>query len=83
VLFFLDFEPAGPHLALVSLSGDRTSVRMWAERTATAAQLRAGAVQLSQALSRAELKAGDIFIHEGAPQQASAARAGHFLDRAL
>ena len=41
--FSLDVEPAGPVHALVSLSGERTSVRMWAERPATAAQLRAGA----------------------------------------
>jgi hypothetical protein len=81
--FSLDLEPAGPVHALVSLSGDKTSARMWAERPATAAQLRAGAAQLSQALSRAELNPGDIVVQEGAPQQAAAARAGHFLDRAL
>ncbi len=50
--FSLDVEPAGPVHALVSLTGDTTSVRMWAERPATAAQLRAGAAQLSQALAR-------------------------------
>ncbi len=32
---------------------------MWAERPATAAQLRAGASELSQALSRAELQPGE------------------------
>jgi hypothetical protein len=81
--FSLDVEPAGPVHALVSLSGETTSVRMWAERPATAAQLRAGAAQLSQALSRAELKPGDIVVRDGAPPQAAPARAGHFLDRAL
>jgi Flagellar hook-length control protein FliK len=81
--FSLDVEPAGPVHALVSLSGDKTSVRMWAERPATAAQLRAGAAQLSQALSRAELTPGDIVVQDGTPQQAAAARTGHFLDRAL
>jgi hypothetical protein len=81
--FTLDVEPAGPVHALVSLSGERTSVRMWAERPATAAQLRAGAAQLSQALSRAELQPGDIVIKDGAPPQSAPARAGHFLDRAL
>jgi Flagellar hook-length control protein FliK len=81
--FTLDVEPAGPVHALVSLSGDRTSVRMWAERPATAAQLRAGAAQLSQALSRAELQPGDIAIKDGLPPQPAPARAGHFLDRAL
>ena len=34
--FSLNVEPAGPVHALVSLNGDRTSVRMWAERPATA-----------------------------------------------
>jgi hypothetical protein len=79
----LDVEPAGPVHALISLSGDKTSVRMWAERPATATQLRAGAAQLSQALSRAELQPGDIVIRDGAPLQPSPAPAGHFLDRAL
>jgi hypothetical protein len=81
--FSLDVEPAGPVHALVSLTGESTSVRMWAERPATAAQLRAGAAQLSQALSRAELRPGDIVIRDGAPPLAKHARAGHFLDRAL
>ena len=81
--FSLDVEPAGPVHALVSLVGDKTSVRMWAERPATAAQLRAGMAQLSQALSKAELHPGDIVIREGAPPQPAPARAGHFLDRAL
>ena len=81
--FSLDVEPAGPVHALVSLSGERTSVRMWAERPATAAQLRAGAAQLSQALSHAELQPGDIVIRNGTPPQAAPAPAGHFLDRAL
>jgi hypothetical protein len=81
--FTLDIEPAGPVHALVSLNGDRTSVRMWAERPATADQLRAGVSQLSQALTRAELRPGDIVIRDGAPSQAVSARAGHFLDRAL
>jgi Flagellar hook-length control protein FliK len=81
--FSLDVEPAGPVHAQISLNGDRTSVRMWAERPATADQLRAGISQLSQALSRAELQPGDIVIRDGAPLQPAAAPAGHFLDRAL
>jgi hypothetical protein len=81
--FTLNVEPAGPVHALVSLNGDKTSVRMWAERPATADQLRAGVTQLSQALSRAELQPGDIVIRDGAPSQQVSARAGHFLDRAL
>jgi hypothetical protein len=81
--FSLDVEPAGPVHVLVSLTGEKTSVRMWVERPATAAQLRAGAAQLSQALTRAELVPGDIVIRDGAPPQPAPARAGHFLDRAL
>jgi len=81
--FSLDVEPAGPVHALVSLSGERTSVRIWAERPVTAAQLRAGAGRLSQALSEAELQPGDIVIRDGAPPQPAPAPAGHFLNRAL
>ncbi|NOJ38697.1 flagellar hook-length control protein FliK [Bradyrhizobium australiense] len=82
--FSLDVEPAGPVHALISLTGEKTSVRIWAERPATAEQLRAGTPQLSEALSRAELQPGEIVIRDGAPPQAApAARAGHFLDRAL
>lgn len=82
--FSLDVEPAGPVHALVSLQGDKTSVRMWAERPATAQQLRDGAIQLNQALVRAELHPGDIVIRDGAPpSQPAPASAGHFLDRAL
>jgi hypothetical protein len=81
--FSLDVEPAGPIHALISLKGGKTSVRMWAERPATATQLRAGASQLSLALSRAELQPGDIVIRDGAPAQSRLPPAGHFLDRAL
>ena len=81
--FTLDLEPAGPVHALVTFSSERTSVRMWAERPQTAARLRAGAFELSQALSRAELVPGDIVIREGTPPQIAPAKAGYFLDRAL
>ena len=80
--FSLDVEPAGPVHALITLSGERTSVRMWAERPTTVAQLRAGANELSQALSAAELQPGDIVIRDGAPPQPKSAKRGHFLDRA-
>jgi hypothetical protein len=81
--FSLNLEPAGPVHALIALSGERTSVRMWAERQQTAAQLRAGAAELSQALTLAELSPGDIVIREGTPPPTPAAKAGHFLNRAL
>ena len=81
--FSLDVEPAGPVHALIAYSGERTSVRMWVERPQTAAQLRAGAAELSQALTKAELSPGDIVIREGTPPMVEPAKAGHFLDRAL
>ena len=67
--FSLNIEPAGPVHALVSLIGDRTSVRMRAERPETASPLRAGAGDLRHALRAAELAPGDIVIREGAPPQ--------------
>lgn len=79
--FTLDVEPAGPVHALVSLIGDKTAVRMWAERPETAAQLRDNTEALGQALRQAELEPGDILIGEGAPPQPKT-RAGRFLDRA-
>lgn len=81
--FSLDVEPAGPVHALITLASEKTSVRMWAERPATVARLRAGANELGQALARAELNTGEIVIREGTPPSATPARAGHFLDRAL
>lgn len=81
--FSLNVEPSGPIHALITLIGDKTSVRMWAERPATVAQLRAGIGELNDALTRAELKTGDIIVREGTPPQPAPAKAGHFLDRAL
>ncbi|MBR1172950.1 flagellar hook-length control protein FliK [Bradyrhizobium sp. KB893862 SZCCT0404] len=80
--FSLNVEPAGPVHALITLNGDKTFVRMWAERPATAQQLRAGVSELTQAMTRAELKPGDIVVRDGTPPQPAPARAGHFLDRA-
>jgi hypothetical protein len=80
--FSLDIEPAGPVHALITFSGDKTSVRMWAERPATAAQLRANASQLTQSFDGAELKAGDIVVSDGAPLRGRTTWAGHFLNRA-
>jgi hypothetical protein len=80
--FTINVEPSGPVHALITLNGDRTFVRMWAERPATAQQLRAGIGELNQALTKAELKPGDIIVRDGTPPLAAPARAGHFLDRA-
>lgn len=80
--FSLNVEPTGPVHALIALVGDKTFVRMWAERPATAEQLRAGVNELSQALTKADLKPGDITVRDGTPPQPVPAKAGHFLDRA-
>jgi hypothetical protein len=79
--FTLNVEPTGPVHALVSLVGEKTAVRMWAERPETAAKIRASSSELAQALRAAELEPGDIVVSSGAPPQGSA-KAGHFLDRA-
>jgi hypothetical protein len=81
--FSLNLEPAGPVHAQISLSGERTSVRMWAERSSTVAQLQADAPKLSQALREAALTPGDIVIGSGAPPTPNPPQNGHFLDRAL
>ncbi|RTL50207.1 MAG: flagellar hook-length control protein FliK [Bradyrhizobiaceae bacterium] len=81
--FSLNVEPAGPVHALVSLSSEKTSVRMWAERASTAQQLRAGKLELTRALREAELDPGDIVIAEGQGPSSAAPPRGHFLDRAL
>ncbi|MDR3467958.1 MAG: flagellar hook-length control protein FliK [Xanthobacteraceae bacterium] len=81
--FSLNVEPTGPVHAIVSLVGGTTSVRMWAERPQTAAQLRISAPELGAALRQADLEPGDIVIGDGAPPlPAKAAAAGRFLDRA-
>lgn len=81
--FTLNVEPTGPVHATVTFAGGTTSVRMWAERPQTAAQLRANQSQLTAALRQADLEPGDIVIGDGAPPQlAIAAPAGRFLDRA-
>jgi hypothetical protein len=80
--FSLNVEPTGPVHAVVTLSGERTSVRMWAERPATAAQLRANSDRLTHALREAALEPGDIVIRDGAPPPPAPPPAGQFLDRA-
>jgi flagellar hook-length control protein FliK len=81
--FTLDVEPTGPVHALIALVGEKTSVRMWAERPATAERLRAGSAELSRALALAELNPGDIVVRDGTPPQPQGMPGGHFLDRAL
>jgi len=80
--FSLDLEPMGPVHALVTLSGDRASVTLWAERHATAAQLNDNAPLLGDALRAAELQPSELAFRVGAPRAAKPAAPGRFMDRA-
>jgi hypothetical protein len=81
--FSLDVEPMGPVHALVALAGARTSVTLWAERSATATRLTDHAAMLGDALRAAELEPADLQFRTGAPPVAAKQAApGRFMDRA-
>jgi len=81
--FSFDVEPAGPVHAQIALTGQRTAVTLWAERSDTAAQLRSNAGQLAHALKEAELDPGDVTVRDGAPPRPQVQTpAGRFVDRA-
>lgn len=79
--FSIDIEPLGPVHALVTLTGARTRVSLWAERAETIARLRAGEESLGAALRQAEL-APEVAVHSGAPPTPGASPLGHFVDQA-
>ena len=81
VRFSVDLEPLGPVHAFVALAGGRAAVTLWAEREASAAQLRASGVLLENALHTAGLEPREIAFRVGAPAAPPSA-AGRFLDRA-
>lgn len=82
VRFSIDLEPLGPVHALVTLTGSRTRVSLWAERAETIARLRAGEESLGAALRQAELSP-EVAVHSGAPiSPSSASPLGHFVDQA-
>jgi hypothetical protein len=80
--FSLNIEPAGPVHALITYGDETTHVKMWAERPATAAHIRAKADLLSATLNQADLNASDIIVADGAPTQTRGPAAGQFLNRA-
>ena len=82
VRFSLDIEPMGPVHALVTLSGDRAAVTLWAERHATAARLNDDAPLLGDALRAAELQPSELAFRVGTPRAARPAAPGRFMDRA-
>ena len=79
--FSIDVEPLGPVHALVTLTGTRARVSLWAERAETIARLRAGEEALGAALRQAEL-APEVAIHSGLPPVKDASALGHFVDQA-
>jgi hypothetical protein len=79
--FSIDLEPMGPVHALVTLTGSRTRVSLWAERAETIARLRAGEEVLGAALREAELTP-EVAVHSGAPSVPGASPLGHFVDQA-
>lgn len=80
--FSIDVEPLGPVHALITLTGARARVSLWAERAETIARLRAGEESLGAALRQAELTP-EVAVHSGAPSRAGAASPlGHFVDQA-
>lgn len=80
--FSIDIEPLGPVHALVSLTGSRTRVSLWAERAETIARLRAGEEILGAALREAELTP-EVAVHSGAPPSpGGVSPLGHFVDQA-
>jgi len=81
VRFSIDIEPLGPVHALVSLTGVRARVSLWAERAETIARLRAGEESLGAALRQAELTP-EVAVHSGAPPVRDAGALGHFVDQA-
>ncbi len=79
--FSIDVEPLGPVHALVTLTGSRTRVSLWAERAETIARLRAGEESLAAGLREADL-APEVAVHSGAPPTPGVSPLGHFVDQA-
>lgn len=81
VRFSIDVEPLGPVHAMVTLTGARARVSLWAERAETIARLRAGEESLGAALRQAELTP-EVAVHSGAPPTRGGGPLGHFVDQA-
>lgn len=80
--FSIDIEPLGPVHAMVTLTGARTRVSLWAERAETIARFRAGEESLAAALREAELSP-EVAVHSGAPPSpGGVSPLGHFVDQA-
>jgi hypothetical protein len=82
--FSLDVEPMGPIHAQIAVTGNRTAIRLWAERPETTTALRDNAPDLADALRQTDLDPGHVMVRHGSPPRlgGEAAPAGRFLDRA-
>ena len=85
----MELPRCDPHLedrpclrAGLRMSSNRAAVRLWAERKASAAALRANSPELSEALQRMALEAAEVMVRDGVPPRPVKAPAGRFVDRA-
>jgi hypothetical protein len=84
IRFAIDADVMGPVHAHVRLTGQRLSVSLWAENTATHAAFVEAMPKLEAAIASQALDVGELKVFSGKPSEpAHAARsaAGHFLDR--
>ncbi len=79
--FSVDLEPIGPVHVRIALLGERTSVTMTAERSASAAALSASLPLLEAGLREAALEPGELRSQTGAAPPPAAAP-GLFVDQA-
>ena len=78
--FSIALEPLGPVHAQLVLTGARAGVTLWAEREATALELRQGQPRLAAALGGAGLQA-DVSVQAGSPRRPAPAP-GRLVDQA-
>lgn len=79
--FSIDLEPIGPVHARIALSGDRTTVMLFAERDESAASLRDALPVLEASLTDAALQPGELECRQGRAPVAPSPK-GMFLNRA-
>jgi hypothetical protein len=79
--FSIDIEPIGPVHASIALFGDRAAVTLYAERDASAEQLRHGLPVLEASLKDAAFETGELLCRAGAPSAPRSAP-GLFVDQA-
>jgi hypothetical protein len=79
--FSVAFEPIGAVHARVAVIGQRATVTLFAERAASASELRRGLPLLEYGLREAALEPGDIQCRSGSPAARAPAAPGQFLNQ--